>query len=329
MNIFKKISAAVLAAALTAATSITASASSQNRYYRFQTGHTDTQNVFLVSPVPENALECDEITLYTEFTTVKAENGDLKYNHSHQYQVIGWIERGKAGSGYWSVYDRESRKYLTGAGGNMGFIQDSDGSRALAFFADFSNTYIDDIFNNSNAVQVGIMGTKNGQDLWYLPDGSTSAEQVTCFILLKDPNSEPATSEPVTSEPATSEPATSDPITSEPVTSEPTTSKPVTSEPTTSEPATSEPTTSKPTASEPATSEPTTSEPATSKPTTNDPTTPEPTTSELTTSKPATSEPASSENLSNENNPATGFGMAILPIALLGGASIVVLRKRK
>lgn len=196
MNIFKKIGAALLAAALiTSTTAVTASAE-EEVYYSFKTGHTaDGKSVFSITNISQNAIECDELTLYTVFTTVKYVDGELKYDHSHKYQIIGWYEPARPTAGYWSVYDNEAGEYIKGSGGSLELTQ-YDEKPALSVFYDSGDPYLSDILSNSNAVQMGILGEKDGKRLWYLPDGSTSEEEITIFNLLKEPEKEPI--EPIT-----------------------------------------------------------------------------------------------------------------------------------
>lgn len=196
MNIFKKIGAALLAAALITSTAAVTASAEEEVYYSFKTGHTaDGKDLFSITNIPQNAFECDKLTLYTVFTTVKYVDGELNYDHSHKYQVIGWYEPAKPTSGYWSVYDNEVGEYIKGSGGSLALTQ-YDEKPALSVIYDSGSPYISDIFNNSNAVQMGVLGEKNGKSLWYLPNGSTFESQVTSFNLLKEPEKEPI--EPIT-----------------------------------------------------------------------------------------------------------------------------------
>lgn len=83
------------------------------------------------------------------------------------------------------------------------------------------------------------------------------------------------------------------------------------------------------TSSEPTSSEPTSSEPTSSEPTSSEPTSSEPTSSEPTSSEPVSSDTASSGASGGNDNPNSGAAMALIPIALIGGAAVVVSKKRK
>lgn len=74
----------------------------------------------------------------------------------------------------------------------------------------------------------------------------------------------------------------------------------------------------------------TSSEPTSSEPTSSAPTSSEPISNEPTSSAPASSDTTSSGTAGGDNdNPNSGAAMALVPVALIGGAAVVVSKKRK
>lgn len=73
----------------------------------------------------------------------------------------------------------------------------------------------------------------------------------------------------------------------------------------------------------------TSSEPTSSEPTSSEPTSSEPASSEPTSSEPVSSDTASSGASGGNDNPNSGVAIALIPIALIGGAAVVVSKKRK
>lgn len=247
MNIFKKIGAAVVAAALTVTMAVSASASSSSekaKYYDIGLSALDNNLIITVKNMPEGYKELDSIVIQLfvgRITDLDDKYGTLEVSTDYSIVAMHNLENTE---GYWQIREDSNNKFLDASTDTVGRAGYVNGKFVIVVNSD--SKYIKEMFTDFNYLVFSFYGVKDGNYITYNGNGEPVDNDIYQFgykfseseikyisdmmgtTKPSEPSSEP-TSEPTSSEPA-SEPTTSEP-TSEPTTSEPT-SEPTSSEPT-------------------------------------------------------------------------------------------------
>lgn len=171
MNIFKKIGAALLAAALTATMAISASASS---------GESKTPNVLInkagdfarivISGLSEKYNDCDIVGIRVEFS--KDENGETVGN---KRGIVGTHTLSDS-YGTWQIYDKEIGSYLGGEENVSGPFKYENGTLIILIHKD--NLYFKEFFLDNNSFGVNVQGKKGENVVEYLPNGELTETDI-------------------------------------------------------------------------------------------------------------------------------------------------------
>lgn len=290
MNIFKKIGAALLAAAMSATMAITASADEGRSSGKGITAKVDRQDagtMVTISNIPSGYAECDSVYADIQFTTLTRVNGEVTFPGYNRYSLRARQDKGGV-IGAWVIYDSQTGEWQGANDGGSGMAGYAASSNTYLIGLESGNKYFEDSFTEFNAVYVEIYGITNNERVNYTQSGELTQERQAFLCVVGEVEDITDTSQPGTSEPASSD------------------------------------TSSEPTSSD--TSSESTSSDASSEPTTSD-TSSEPTSSE-TSSEPTSS--GNSESTPGDNdNPNSGAVMLFIPLMIVGGAAVAVSSKKR
>lgn len=128
MNIFKKIGAALHAAALTATTVISASAStgeqSDVHTVTLETYDDGSGTGITVNNISSKYAECDSVYAEVFFLKMKKENGKLVTDSTNKYSIVARHDLNNP-YGLYTIYDSETKQWLNdkeGGSGACGYI---------------------------------------------------------------------------------------------------------------------------------------------------------------------------------------------------------------
>ena len=243
MNIFKKIGAALLAAALMTATTLTANAE-EDAGFTVRTAATDGGISIEVTDLSPKYEDCDVVWAQISFASLKIENGSYKVDHTGNYGIFASSMPMDQATGLWYTVDANTGNSLPDQDNGTGltrYLKDEATGRG-SLIINITESYFSykECFSDCNAYMITVFGVKNEQQVVYSKNGvSASAPYrvISVFGDLNDSTSSEPTSSDTSSEPASSdtssEPTSSD-TSSEPpssdTSSEPTSSASVSSE---------------------------------------------------------------------------------------------------